>query len=56
MTIKFSNGDLCFGYDDLTINFRERSYEFSRYFFDPEIGYLLKSDIVECEIFQVLES
>ncbi|CAG8632162.1 2593_t:CDS:1, partial [Dentiscutata heterogama] len=51
MAIKFSSVGLCFGYDDLTINFKERSCEFSKYFLEYET-----SELVECEVFQVLES
>ncbi|CAG8548098.1 3294_t:CDS:2 [Cetraspora pellucida] len=54
MAIKFSSVGLCFGYDDLTINFKERSCEFSKYFF--ELVECETSELAECEVFHVLES
>ncbi|CAG8797776.1 19190_t:CDS:2 [Gigaspora margarita] len=51
MAIKFFSVGLCFGYDDLTINFKERNCEFSKYFLEYDTAELL-----ECEVFQVLES
>ncbi|CAG8833816.1 32217_t:CDS:2, partial [Racocetra persica] len=45
MAIKFSSVGLCFGYDDLTINFKERSCEFNKYF----------SELVECETSELVD-